>query len=150
MPEREFKGIDVNKKAASRPPQGTMAQSGRTDSVSVVFQCDVRGSYVRKGIYIAGNQDQLGNWKPNTVIMYDDGTGMETGSRKTASGRLNFGSRSARRSNINLPTAVRTANGTRAKNFQAATEKCSSMVRSKGSSSQTRSERCDILMKCRS
>ena len=51
-----------------------MAQSSKRDSVLVVFQCDARNMYVRKGIYITGNQELLGNWKPNTVKMYDDGT----------------------------------------------------------------------------
>ena len=74
MPQREFRGIDVNKKTTPRPTQSTMAQSSTKDSVSVVFQCDARNNYVRKGIYIAGNHEQLGNWKPNTVKMYDDGT----------------------------------------------------------------------------
>ncbi len=75
MPQREFKGIDVDKKkVTSHPSQGTMAQSSKKDSVSVVFQCDARSMYVRKGIYIVGNQEMLGNWKPNIVKMYDDGT----------------------------------------------------------------------------
>ncbi len=74
MPLREFKEIILDEETTTRPPQGTMAQSNRTDSVSVVFQCDARNMYVRKGIYIVGNQERLGNWKPNTVRMYDDGT----------------------------------------------------------------------------
>jgi alpha-amylase/alpha-mannosidase (GH57 family) len=73
MPVREFKEIMTDKKMAARVTQGTMAQS-KTDSISVVFQCDARGMYVRKGIFIVGNQESLGNWSPNTVKMYDDGT----------------------------------------------------------------------------
>jgi hypothetical protein len=74
MPKREFKEIIIDEATAARPVQGTMAQSTRTDSVTVVFQCDARNNYVRKGIFIAGNQQQLGNWRPNTVKMYDDGS----------------------------------------------------------------------------
>jgi alpha-amylase/alpha-mannosidase (GH57 family) len=74
MPKREFKEIIIDEGTVARPIQGTMAQSSRTDSVTVVFQCDARNNYVRKGIYIAGNQQQLGNWRPNTVKMYDDGS----------------------------------------------------------------------------
>jgi alpha-amylase/alpha-mannosidase (GH57 family) len=73
MPEREFKEIMKEKKTPARPLQGTMAQS-KMDSISVVFQCDARGMYVRKGIFIVGNQESLGNWKPNIVRLYDDGT----------------------------------------------------------------------------
>jgi len=73
MPEREFKEIIVDHTESIRRSQGAMAQS-RTDSVSVVFQCDARALYVRKAIYIVGNQAELGEWKPNLVRMYDDGT----------------------------------------------------------------------------
>ena len=73
MPKREFNEIIVDDRKSSRPSQGTMAQS-KKDSVSVLFQCDARNVYVRKGISIVGNQPALGNWKPNTVRMYDDGT----------------------------------------------------------------------------
>ena len=73
MPEREFNEIIID---ASRSPiqsHGTMAQS-KTDSVSVLFQCDAKGDYVRKAIYVVGNQKSLGDWKPNVVRMYDDGS----------------------------------------------------------------------------
>ena len=50
-----------------------MAQS-KKDLMTVVFQCDARDMYVRKSIYIAGNLQELGNWTPNKVRMYDDGT----------------------------------------------------------------------------
>ncbi|HTR82120.1 MAG TPA: carbohydrate-binding module family 20 domain-containing protein [Bacteroidota bacterium] len=73
MPEREFKEIIIDDGGTASKAQGTMAQS-RTDSVSVVFQCDARGIYVRKAIYIVGNQPKLGDWKPNIVRMFDDGT----------------------------------------------------------------------------
>ncbi|HTX18570.1 MAG TPA: carbohydrate-binding module family 20 domain-containing protein [Bacteroidota bacterium] len=73
MPEREFKEIIVDSTVSLRQAQGTMAQS-KTDSVSVVFQCDAKGIYVRKAIYIVGNTPNLGEWKPNLVRLYDDGT----------------------------------------------------------------------------
>ncbi len=73
MPVREFKEIIIDKKTTDRVAQGTMAQS-KMDSISVVFQCDARGMYVRKGIFIVGNQESLGKWSPNTIKMYDDGT----------------------------------------------------------------------------
>lgn len=75
MPQREFKEIILeDQKPTAHPSQGTMVQSSKSDSVSVLFQCDAHNMYVRKGIFIVGNQDQLGNWNPNTVRMYDDGT----------------------------------------------------------------------------
>jgi len=73
MPEREFKEIIVDHTESIRRSQGTMAQS-KTDSVSVVFQCDANAVYVRKAIYIVGNQPELGEWKPNIVRLYDDGS----------------------------------------------------------------------------
>lgn len=73
MPDREFKEIVVEKMRPGRQVQGAMAQS-RNDSVSVLFQCDARGMYVRKGIFIVGNHELLGNWTPNSIRMYDDGT----------------------------------------------------------------------------
>jgi hypothetical protein len=30
--------------------------------------------YVRKSLAIAGNHEALGNWVPNKVLLYDDGT----------------------------------------------------------------------------
>ncbi len=74
MPERDFRPIisDVGASAA-RPSQGAMAQSTE-DLMTVKIQCDARGMYVRKAIYVAGNLDALGRWVPNTVRMYDDGT----------------------------------------------------------------------------
>jgi alpha-amylase/alpha-mannosidase (GH57 family) len=74
MPKRDFKPIIVeNAQSVSRPGQGTMAQS-KDETVRVTFQCDARGMYVRKSLYIAGNHKSLGNWVPNKVRMFDDGT----------------------------------------------------------------------------
>jgi hypothetical protein len=50
-----------------------MAQS-KKDLVTIIFQCDARGMYVRKSIYIVGNCNELGNWIPNKVRLYNDGT----------------------------------------------------------------------------
>jgi hypothetical protein len=72
MPNREFKPIISGPGAVSQS-QGTMAQS-KKDLVTVLFQCDARGMYVRKSIYIVGNQEELGNWTPNKVRLYNDGT----------------------------------------------------------------------------
>jgi len=74
MPKREFEPItyDSSKKTI-RQAQGTMAQS-QQDLVTVVFQCDARGMYVRKSLYIAGSHEELGNWIPNKVRLFNDGT----------------------------------------------------------------------------
>ncbi|MCD6531571.1 hypothetical protein J7K99_03905, partial [bacterium] len=51
---------------------GTMAKSAKM--VKVIFTCDARNISVPEAIYIAGNRPELGNWVPNKVRMYDDGT----------------------------------------------------------------------------
>jgi len=74
FPDREFTPIiTVKEEMVSRTAGGTMAQS-RKDSVIVLFQCDARKIFVRRGIYITGNHELLGNWTPNAVRMYDDRT----------------------------------------------------------------------------
>ncbi len=74
MPQREFAPItNVSLAIIEQPSQGTMVQS-REDIVTVIFQCDARGMYVRKSIYIVGNHEVLGNWIPNIVRLYNDGT----------------------------------------------------------------------------
>jgi alpha-amylase/alpha-mannosidase (GH57 family) len=77
MPERDFPPIIHEAGAPEQPGQGVMAQS-REDLVTVVFQVDCRDMYVRKSIYIVGNHELLGNWVPNRVKMYDDGTHGDT------------------------------------------------------------------------
>jgi alpha-amylase/alpha-mannosidase (GH57 family) len=52
---------------------GTMRRSD-ADLVTVKFQCDARRIPVRDAIYIVGNRPTLGDWIPNRVRMYDDGT----------------------------------------------------------------------------
>ena len=72
MPTREFRPIVLDT-ASVRATQGTMAQS-RENTVGVRFECDAKGMYVRTSLFIAGNQESLGNWTPNRVKMYDDGS----------------------------------------------------------------------------
>ncbi|MEX2089834.1 MAG: carbohydrate-binding module family 20 domain-containing protein [Bacteroidota bacterium] len=73
MPDRNFLPIVRDEMAEPNPVQGTMAQSEQ-DIVTVVFQVDAREVYVRKAIYIAGNHDALGEWTPNKVRLFDDGS----------------------------------------------------------------------------
>jgi len=74
MPKRNFEPITFDSsKNTIRQTQGTMAQS-QQEVTAVVFQCDARGMYVRKSLYIAGNHEALGNWIPNEVRLYNDGT----------------------------------------------------------------------------
>ncbi len=72
MPSREFKPIIVSEKT-NAGAQGTMAQSTE-NSALVRFECDATGIYVRKSLYIVGGHESLGNWTPNRVKLYDDGT----------------------------------------------------------------------------
>jgi alpha-amylase/alpha-mannosidase (GH57 family) len=73
MPEREFSPIIGKGIAGSNLSQGSMAQS-QNDTATILFQVDVSQLKVPKAIYIVGNQDALGNWTPNLIDMYDDGT----------------------------------------------------------------------------
>lgn len=73
FPQREFKPIISQHEQISRESGGTMAQS-KKDFVVVIFKCDARNTYVRKGIYITGNHELLGKWTPNLIRMYDDMT----------------------------------------------------------------------------
>jgi alpha-amylase/alpha-mannosidase (GH57 family) len=73
MPSREFAPIITDNTDETGLPQGTMAQS-KKDMVSVLFQVDATRVQVPKSIFIVGNLDVLGNWTPNLVSMYDDGT----------------------------------------------------------------------------
>jgi len=43
-------------------------------SSTIVFQCSAKNICVSNCIYIVGNQPELGNWQPNKIKMYDDGT----------------------------------------------------------------------------
>jgi alpha-amylase/alpha-mannosidase (GH57 family) len=73
MPKREFLPIVTENAPQKGVTQGAMAQS-REDLVTVVFQVDCRDMYVRKSVFIAGNDMLLGGWVPNRVRMFDDGT----------------------------------------------------------------------------
>jgi alpha-amylase/alpha-mannosidase (GH57 family) len=72
MPSRNFKPI-ILEQAEAKIVQGTMALSVE-NTVTIRLECDAVGMYVRKSIYVAGNHLSLGNWIPNKVKMYDDGT----------------------------------------------------------------------------
>jgi alpha-amylase/alpha-mannosidase (GH57 family) len=71
MPAREF--LPIIKDDSDGSGQGTMARSSK-DLITVLFQVDAKSIRVPKGIYIVGNLDVLGNWTPNRIRMYDDGT----------------------------------------------------------------------------
>ncbi len=74
FPQRQFKPIiPEHQHMAREVTGGTMAQS-KKDSVTVVFHCDARNIFVRRGIYIVGSHELLGSWKPNIIRMYDDKT----------------------------------------------------------------------------
>jgi alpha-amylase/alpha-mannosidase (GH57 family) len=73
MPSREFPPIIKDDAQSSNEAQGTMAQSQKNMAM-VLFQVDASHLQVPKAIYIVGNQDALGNWTPNMMKMYDDGT----------------------------------------------------------------------------
>jgi hypothetical protein len=73
MPNRSFEPIIRDAPTRAKNHGGAMAQSG-ADLVDVVLHCDAREIYVRKAIYVTGNLPQLGDWVPNKVRMFDDGT----------------------------------------------------------------------------
>jgi hypothetical protein len=73
MPQREFPPIISDGGEPKEGNQGTMAQS-RTDLIDVLFQVNCTGVSIPKSVYIVGNQEALGNWIPNKVKMYNDGT----------------------------------------------------------------------------
>ncbi len=53
--------------------QGAMARSSG-ETQAVLFTVDAYKEKVRDAIYIAGNLKELGEWTPNLIRMYDDGT----------------------------------------------------------------------------
>jgi alpha-amylase/alpha-mannosidase (GH57 family) len=73
MPAREFPPIIKDDAGSSRQSQGAMAQNQK-DMTTILFQVDASHLQVPKAIYIVGNQDGLGNWTPNLIKMFDDGT----------------------------------------------------------------------------
>jgi alpha-amylase/alpha-mannosidase (GH57 family) len=52
---------------------GTMAR-GRRATVPVLFRCRVPAELRPNRVCIVGNREELGEWIPNKVCMYDDGT----------------------------------------------------------------------------
>ncbi|RPI06949.1 MAG: hypothetical protein EHM64_01075 [Ignavibacteriae bacterium] len=73
MPQREFLPLISGRANADDQSQGTMAQS-KKDMVAVLFQVNAAKIQVPRSIFIVGNQSALGNWTPNLINMYDDGT----------------------------------------------------------------------------
>jgi len=74
LPDRTFAPITkLNHKKTTQKRGGTMLQSEK-DQVNVLFQCDARGFSVPTGIFVAGNHPSLGDWIPNVIKLYDDGT----------------------------------------------------------------------------
>jgi alpha-amylase/alpha-mannosidase (GH57 family) len=82
MPAREFSLIIKSDAGAYGQSQGAMAQS-KKDWTAVLFQVNAGSIKVPGAIYIVGNQPDLGNWTPNLVRMYNDGT---HGDRKESDG----------------------------------------------------------------
>jgi alpha-amylase/alpha-mannosidase (GH57 family) len=73
IPVREFPPIIKDDAGSSSQTQGAMAQSQK-EMATIFFQVDASQLQVPKAIYIVGNQEALGNWTPNVIKMYDDGT----------------------------------------------------------------------------
>ena len=78
MPERTFESLMTLERSKTLTESagaagGTMAQS-TGEMAAVLFTCDASAQNVTRGIYVAGNHEQLGSWVPNKVPMYDDGT----------------------------------------------------------------------------
>ncbi len=65
-----FDPIIVNESTAG---QGVMAQSA-AETQRVLFTVDASDEKVEAAVYIVGNLKELGEWTPNLVRMYDDGT----------------------------------------------------------------------------
>jgi alpha-amylase/alpha-mannosidase (GH57 family) len=63
----------LRRRAKSATTIGTMRRSDAS-LVTVKFQCDARHVQVRDEIFIVGNRPALGDWIPNRIEMYDDGT----------------------------------------------------------------------------
>jgi alpha-amylase/alpha-mannosidase (GH57 family) len=56
----------------NKPAVRTMHQGGKP--VKVKFICDARKANIKTAIYIVGNLEELGEWIPNKIQMYDDKT----------------------------------------------------------------------------
>ena len=67
-----FEAIIRTEKGAGER-RGAMAR-GHTAAQLVTFACDASDETVPAAIYIVGNTEELGDWVPNAIRMYDDGT----------------------------------------------------------------------------
>jgi alpha-amylase/alpha-mannosidase (GH57 family) len=80
MPDRTFAPIITDTPSLPEGGEdpaagrGVMARSGALTR-TVVFVCDASKQRVPQAIYIAGDVEQLGSWRPNVVRMRDDGLG---------------------------------------------------------------------------
>lgn len=74
MPRRTFDPIIYAQPELSMASGGAMAQSKGVKDVLVRFEVDLAGSSVPEAIYIAGSVPALGNWVPNKIRMFDNGT----------------------------------------------------------------------------
>jgi alpha-amylase/alpha-mannosidase (GH57 family) len=61
-----------NASSATSSAGGVMAESNKRTTVT--FSVDARDRNVPAALYISGNIPELGDWTPNFVRMYDDGT----------------------------------------------------------------------------
>jgi alpha-amylase/alpha-mannosidase (GH57 family) len=72
--EPPFDEVILEKPASKlRRVRRAMAK-GERDIVSVLFCCKVPDSLHLDAVYIVGNREELGEWVPNKIRMYDDGT----------------------------------------------------------------------------
>ncbi len=78
MPQPAFEPIIVAQQSAaasvSAQEGGGVMARGTTEMQEILFTVDAAGITVKDAIYIAGNRKELGEWTPNLVRMYDDGT----------------------------------------------------------------------------
>lgn len=75
--EPQFEEI-IKEKSKHRPRRprvhaGAMAK-GVGDTVPVLFRCKIPKELHPSVVYIVGNREELGEWVPNKIRMYDDGT----------------------------------------------------------------------------
>lgn len=69
----EFAPILSSEKIALQESGGVMART-EADQITVSFVCDAGAQVVATAIFIVGNLPQIGEWGPNIVAMYDDGS----------------------------------------------------------------------------
>lgn len=64
----------VTRTIAKRPATKIKTMQTGRKMVRVIFMCDARKVSVKESIYIVGNIEELGDWIPNSVRMFDDAT----------------------------------------------------------------------------